>query len=163
MAGPTAALTIVRARLDDPHARTLIDQVQAEYIEIYGGADLAPIDASQFEPPHGMFLLGYLTGEPVAMGGWRLHGAEHRQTAGSAEIKRMFVAGAGRRRGLARTLLAELEATARAAGTPRLILETGYKQPAAIALYRAAGYRDIAPFGYYADAPGSVHLAKDLG
>jgi GNAT superfamily N-acetyltransferase len=155
-------LTIVRARLDDPDAQLLIAQVQAEYVRIYGGADLAPIDATEFLPPDGTFLVGYLGDSPVAMGGWRRHGPEHPETAGSAEIKRMFVTEAGRGRGLARAVLAELERTAQAAGVRRIVLETGYKQPAAIALYRSAGYDDITPFGYYADTPGSVHLAKVL-
>jgi hypothetical protein len=44
-----------------------------------------------------------------------------------------------------------------------MILETGTVLPEAVALYRSAGYTDIAPFGYYADACLSVYLGKPLG
>jgi hypothetical protein len=43
-----------------------------------------------------------------------------------------------------------------------VVLETGRAQPEAIALYASSGYEPIAPFGYYADAPGAVHLGKSL-
>ena len=113
-------------------------------------------EASLGGEPHGLFLVGYLDGTPVATGGWRRHG-EH-----DAEIKRMYVNAAARGRGLARAVLAELEETARAAGLHRLVLETGDEQPEAIALYRSSGYTPVTPFGYYADAPESVHLGKIL-
>ncbi|MGP4004195.1 GNAT family N-acetyltransferase, partial [Streptomyces sp. 8N706] len=68
-----------------------------------------------------------------------------------------------RRRGCARTLLAELEKAALAAGRRRLVLETGIKQPEAVALYESAGYSGVPPFGYYADDPDTLHLGKALG
>jgi GNAT superfamily N-acetyltransferase len=140
---------------DDPDASKLISEVQQEYVVRYGGPDGTPIDAAQFTPPAGLFLVGYTGGEPVACGGWRTHGTD-------AEIKRMYVTPAARHRGLARQLLAELERTAAAAGHRRIILETGFAQPEAIALYRSSGYAPIAPFGHYADTSGSVHLGKEL-
>jgi GNAT superfamily N-acetyltransferase len=106
-------------------------------------------------PPDGCFLVAYLDGVAVACAGWRNHGPD-------AELKRMFVAPVARGRGLARAVLEVVEQTARAAGRRRVILETGDKQPEAIALYRSAGYTDIPNFGYYADEPGCVCLAKAL-
>ena len=140
----------------DPDASKLIADVQQEYVVRYGGPDGTPVDPAEFTPPSGLFLVGYLDGVPVASGGWRSHGDD-------AEIKRMYVVAAARHRGLARQLLAELERTAAAAGHHRIILESGSAQPEAIALYRSSGYRPIAPFGHYADAPGAVHLGKQLG
>ena len=67
-----------------------------------------------------------------------------------------------RRRGLARLLVAAIERSAAEAGRKRLILETGLRQPEAVAMYRALGYRSVAPFGCYADAEGSLHLGKEL-
>ena len=141
---------------DHPDAALLIAEVQQEYVVRYGDVDLTPVDPAEFAAPHGLFLVGYLDGTPVATGGWRRHG-EH-----DAEIKRMYVNAAARGRGLARAVLAELEETARAAGLHRLVLETGDEQPEAIALYRSSGYTPVTPFGYYADAPESVHLGKIL-
>ena len=142
---------------DHPDAARLIAEVQQEYVVRYGGEDGTPVDLAEFAPPRGLFLVGYLGEEPVACGGWRSHGA-----GASAEIKRMFVARTARRRGLARAMLAELERTAAAAGHSRMILETGSRQPEAVALYRSAGYTDVPAFGYYADAPLSIHLGKPL-
>jgi ribosomal protein S18 acetylase RimI-like enzyme len=74
----------------------------------------------------------------------------------------MYVAPRGRRLGLARTMLAHLEETARAAGARAMVLETGLRQPEAIALYLSAGYVEIAKFGFYKDAPLSRCLARSL-
>jgi GNAT superfamily N-acetyltransferase len=82
--------------------------------------------------------------------------------AGLGEIKRMYVVDGHRRRGLSRLLLAELEATARAAGLGRLRLETGYAQPEAIALYETSGYRPVEKFGVYRDEPGARCYGKTL-
>jgi GNAT superfamily N-acetyltransferase len=136
-------------------ARRLIEEVQQEYVQRYGGRDESPIDPADFVLPNGLFLVGYLNEQAVACGGWRARGTD-------AEIKRMYVRQNARRTGLARAILAELERTALAAGQHRMILETGRKQPEAVALYRSAGYCDITPFGYYVDAPLSIHLGKTL-
>lgn len=74
----------------------------------------------------------------------------------------MFVRPAYRGRGLARAVLADLEITAAQAGRGRMVLETGVRQPAAIALYIGAGYTPMAPFGTYRDAEGSRHYSKSL-
>lgn len=74
----------------------------------------------------------------------------------------MYVREDYRRRGLAKSVLSHLEDSARAHGFDRLVLETGHILPEAVALYRAAGYEDVPPFGYYSDPAGSAHLGKVL-
>lgn len=146
-------------------AQLLIAQVQAEYVRIYGGADASPVQEAEFSPPRGFFAVGYLDGRPVAMGGWRLHGPDHRQTSWAwpaAELKRMYVEPDARGAGFARAMLAFLEGTAGRTGARWLLLETGPKQPEAIALYRSAGYHEVPAFGYYADNGQSLHLGKEL-
>lgn len=142
----------------------MIDEVQLEYVERYGGPDGTPLDPTMFEPPTGSFFVGYLDAEPVATGAWRRHPAipEHPGLP-TAEIKRMYVAPRGRKRGLARRILAHLEATAAAAGTRVMILETGTMQPEAIALYESSGYTAVGGFGHYRDSPMSRCFAKPLG
>ena len=140
---------------DHPEAARLIAGVQQEYVVRYGGEDRTPVDLAEFAPPRGLFLVGYEGTAAVACGGWRTHGAD-------AEIKRMYVTRAARGRGLARLMLAELERTACAAGHRRVILETGDKQPEAVALYRSAGYTEIPAFGYYSCSPDSMHFGKQL-
>jgi GNAT superfamily N-acetyltransferase len=147
---------IEAARLDDPVVKDLIELIQGEYVVRYGGRDEAPIDAEEFAPPRGLFLLATLDGEPAGCGGWRDLGD------GRAEIKRMFTVATARNRGVARAVLAEIERTAAAAGIRELVLETGTVQPEAIALYLSAGYDPIAGFGYYAGAPQSRAFGKRL-
>jgi GNAT superfamily N-acetyltransferase len=140
---------------DSAVASELIEEVQQEYVVRYGGPDDSAVDPAEFAPPKGLFLVGYDDEAAVVCAGWRSHGTH-------AEVKRMYVRKAARGRGFARAMLAELERTALAAGHDRMILETGSRQPEAVALYRSAGYTDSTPFGHYADAPLAVHLAKDL-
>ena len=114
--------------------------------------------------PLGAFLVGYLDGEPVATGAWRRRDdVAWAGTTATAEVKRMYVAPRARGRGLARALLAHLEATATQAGAEVMVLETGERQPEAIALYESVGYRRIAGFGFYRDAPLSRCYARPLG
>jgi GNAT superfamily N-acetyltransferase len=151
-------LAFTPTRYDDPVATALIEEIQATYVRRYGGADRTPVHPEEFAPPTGLFLVGRLDGVPMSCGGWRLVPGE----AGLAEIKRMYVAEAYRRRGLARVVLAELEATARAAGVTRIRLETGHRQPEAMALYESSGYTRIDNYGIYREHPASTCFAKNL-
>lgn len=141
---------------DGPSATALTAAVQQEYVSRYGGPDETPVDASEFAPPGGRFLVGYLDGAPVAMGGLR------RVDGDTVEIKRMYVAPECRGRGFARVVLARLEDLAREIGATRVILETGQKQPEAMALYESSGYERIEPFGHYRCEPLSLSYGKPL-
>lgn len=149
-------LEIRRLPYDSATAVTLTDAVQAEYVVRYGGVDTTPVAAQEFAPPHGEFLVAFLNGEPVGSAGFRS------VAPGDAEIKRMYVTPAARGRGIARRLLAALEQSATAAGCHRMILETGSKQPEALALYESSGYGAVPAFGTYRCAPGARHLGKAL-
>jgi ribosomal protein S18 acetylase RimI-like enzyme len=78
------------------------------------------------------------------------------------EIKRMYVEPAFRGRGIGRRILAALEERGREAGYKRMWLETGTSQPEAVSLYEAAGYRRIAPYGFYRFDPRSLCYEKVL-
>jgi GNAT superfamily N-acetyltransferase len=160
-------LEIVRVGYGHPDAMLLIGEVQAEYVLRYGGPDATPLDPLMFEPPLGSFYVGYLeldgARRPVATGAWRRHHeVEAFGTRNTAEVKRMYVVPAARARGLARVMLAHLEAAAAAAGAEAMILETGSAQPEAIALYESSGYTPIPGFGFYKDAPLSRCFARVL-
>ena len=149
-----------------PDVVALTDAVQAHYKELYGGpGDESPVEAADFEAPTGHFVVGYLEGLPVAMGGWRRLGDRPGlPSSNAAEIKRMYVAPSTRGRGLSRVVLAELEASARAAGVDWLVLETGRPQATAIGLYLASGYTEVAgaPYGNYVVHPDAVHLGRSI-
>ena len=152
---------IRRAPITHADAARLVEEVQGEYVVRYGGRDDTPIDPTMFEDPIGSFFVGYLDGEPVATGAWRLRrDVEALGSSRSAEIKRMYVVPAARGRALARAMLAHLETTAREAGAEVMILETGNAQPEAIALYESSGYTAIPGFGHYKNAPENRCFAR---
>ncbi|MFG2293757.1 GNAT family N-acetyltransferase [Streptomyces sp. NPDC048603] len=150
---------------DHPDAVRLNDEVQIEYRQRYQGeGDATRLDPAMFEPPRGRYLLAYdPAGLPLASGSWRSQEKnDWGYSDGDAEIKRMYVIPGARGRGLARRILAELEADARAAGRTRMVLETGDQQPEAIALYLSSGYEMCPKFGYYREYENSRCMAKPL-
>jgi GNAT superfamily N-acetyltransferase len=150
-------LFIRALRYADPVVRALESELQLDYAERYGDPDEGPIFPEEFTPPEGLFLVGFVGNEPVATGGFRKH------SDGVAEIKRMYVAHEHRGGGHARRLLAELEAHAVRAGYTSVVLETGLKQPEAMALYQSSGYTPTEPYGYYSEAEFSRFFTKNLG
>ena len=156
---------IRRVPFDHPDAVKLNDQVQAEYHVRYGdGGDATELAPADFAPPNGVYLIAYDEWDsPVATGGWRAQDTNGEGNLdGDAELKRMYVIEQMRGRGLARRVLAALEEDARAAGRLRMVLETGIKQPEAIALYTSSGYEPCVKFGYYRHFEDSRCFAKAL-
>ncbi|MBL7923068.1 MAG: GNAT family N-acetyltransferase [Bacteroidia bacterium] len=100
-------------------------------------------------------VLACVEGEAVACGAFKPY------EAGTVEIKRMFVKKDFRRRGLAGKVLGELEAWAAEEGYTSAVLETGKKQPEAIALYLRCGYRIIPNYGQYEGVENSVCMKKE--
>lgn len=149
-------LTLRDVRYDDPLALALIDEIQAEMVQRYGGPDETVVDPTEFAPPYGVFVVAEVRGTVVGCAGLRRHSSEE------VELKRMYVRAGYRRRGLARALLARLEDRARTLGFTRLVLETGTAQPEAMALYESAGYQRITGFGHYRDYDESRSYAKDF-
>ncbi|SFL86657.1 GNAT family N-acetyltransferase [Geodermatophilus ruber] len=137
-------LAVVRAHPHDALAAPLFAELTAEYDsrygDLFGGAaeELTRYPAAEFLPPDGELLLLVEDGVPVAGGAYRRH-----DDPGTAEVKRMWTATAHRRRGLARQVLAELEARATARGYTRMYLTTGPRQPEAKSLYLAAGWTPL--------------------
>ena len=130
----------------------LLDELAARY----GAPDPDAPDPDELAPPHGVFVVAHLDGVPVGCGGLR------RLADGVGEVKRMYVTPPARRRGVARAVLHELHRRAGARGHRRLVLETGVRQPEAIALYTSAGYAAIPPYGPYEEHATSRCYAIDL-
>ena len=78
------------------------------------------------------------------------------------EIKRMFVLPMYRKKGLATKILYQLEIWAKESGYKKCVLETGLRQPEAIALYRKNKYQQIPNYGQYAGVKNSVCFEKRL-
>jgi putative acetyltransferase len=80
----------------------------------------------------------------------------------SMEVKRMFVQPGQRGTGIASKILSALETWASELGYKKCILETGKKQPEAIALYQKNGYSVIDNYGQYAGKENSICFEKKL-
>jgi GNAT superfamily N-acetyltransferase len=142
-----------------PSATRLIAELSAELARLYdrtgdGPGHFRPQDALA---PGGIFLIGWLDGQPVACGAIRP--VEH----DVGEVKRMYVRPEARGRGFSKRVLAVLEAVARESGYHALILETGERQPEAIRLYEGAGYARTEPFGVYLESEHSLSFRKAIG
>jgi putative acetyltransferase len=80
----------------------------------------------------------------------------------SMEVKRMYTLPGSRGQGIASQILAELERWAAELSYEKCLLETGKRQPEAIALYKKRGYRLIPNYGQYAGVENSVCFEKVL-
>ena len=101
-------------------------------------------------------VVAYQTDEPVGCGAFKPFETD------AVEIKRMFVQPAHRGQGVAQGVLAELEKWAAELGYAAYVLETGQKQPEAIALYKRSGYALTPNYGQYVGVENSVCMRKTL-
>jgi GNAT superfamily N-acetyltransferase len=84
-------------------------------------------------------------------------------SSSTVEIKRMFTVPQKRGLGYASLILKELEEWAIALHYSTIVLETGKRQPEAIALYQKNGYTITANYGQYIGIENSVCFEKKTG
>ncbi|MFJ8794280.1 GNAT family N-acetyltransferase [Streptomyces sp. NPDC102462] len=149
--------SVTAAPYDHPDARRLTQALRAEQLGLYGFADDPDTTPeADFDPP-GLFLIAHVGEEAVGCGGVRLLD-EH-----TAEIKRMYVSGEARGYGIGQRLLAHLERHAASRGATRIMLETGRRNTAALALYRRAGYLPCPSYVAGRDPRVNRAMTKPLG
>jgi putative acetyltransferase len=90
-------------------------------------------------------------------------GAVKQYSDDTMEVKRMYTLPEHRKKGVAQNILSELEIWSKELGYKRCILETGKRQPDAIALYKKQGYVSIPNYGQYVGMDNSVCFEKQLG
>lgn len=123
-------------------------ELDARFDSGFEAARSLPAEPDELRPPRGLLLVATVRGRPIGCGAVKLHGAE------PAELKRMWVDPEARGLGVGARLLAELEARAAERGATAARLETNRALSEAIALYRARGYTEVAPFN---DEPYADH------
>jgi GNAT superfamily N-acetyltransferase len=143
---PPSKVTFDAVPRDDP----VVLDIYADFIREADGpldpdvidveAEIAAGPPANLDPPDGVMLLARVDGDPAAIGGVR-----HLDTA-IAEVKSMYVVPAYRAAGLAGRLLDELHAVAREHGCRAARLDTSAYLSAAVALYRSAGYLEVADY-----------------
>lgn len=150
------AISIAPEDPRQPEVRQLIALSDDYLVALYPSASNHLVGVVALAAPSAVFLVARVDGEALGAIAFRPIAPDH------AEMKRMFVRADARGRGLGRRLLEALEDAARSRQITRISLETGIRQPEAIALYRASGYRECPPFGSYAPDPLSLFMTKRL-
>lgn len=122
-------ITIIRTNSENSDFQTLVVSLDAE-LQIRDGAEHSFY--AQFNKIDNLseVIVAYL--DEIAVG----CGAIKPYSDQTVEVKRMFVKLENRGKGMAGKILAELETWAKELNFVECILETGFKQPEAIALYK---------------------------
>ena len=146
---------IKRTSSDDADFIQLVKSLDAELAKIDGDehrfyAQYNTIDAIK----HAVVL--YVDEIPVSCGAIKQFEPDR------MEVKRMYTMVPFRGKGFAAQVLHALEKWAAELGYSKCILETGKRQPDAIALYKKSGYRIIDNYGQYAGVENSVCFEKLL-
>jgi len=151
----SSALTVTT---DDPNgevATRLIHDLCSE-LSVRYGTPPSPFSPDEALAPGTTFVVARLGGQPIGCGALR------RIDETTAEVKRMYVAPAGRRRGIARRILQALEELAAGFNYRTIRLQTGLEQPEAIRFYESSGYHRTAAYGYHVGDPLSLCFEKAM-
>ena len=153
--GAEKMMKVVTLDNHDPRAIALEQEMQWQYVEMYGEPDQDP-DNSMYTARK---VLALESGDELvgicAWGTW---------PNGDGKIRLIYVPPAHRRQGFAEMLLRAAEEQMREAGIQRARFESGPDQEPAHRMYDNNGYERLSEgFGYYKDAEGSVFFGKDLG
>lgn len=149
---------VIRVAWEHPDAVSLRDAMTSEVAALYlEERSSSNRDGSMAIDPASIVMTGlvYVGDKPVAHVALRRLGED-------LEIKRMYILPGHRGRGLAGKLIDEAEKAAREEGAHRVILHTGTRQDAAIALYVKHGYTGIPLYPPYVDLPHSLCFEKVL-
>lgn len=169
--GAAAGLRLITVPWDDPRGVAMREAMTTEMAAVYADVPVSvpagqdPVEfgrrraeALSIDPASVVTTVLVVDGDgvPLAHGVLRRLGEEW-------EVKRVLVADGLRGRGIGAMTMAGLESAALDDGADRVILQTGLRQPDAVALYRRIGYQPIPLYEPYTWAlPGTIAFAKPL-
>src|SRR5437667_8726852 len=136
MIGPT----VTHIATPNEDVRMLIAELEDTLSAQYPPENRHGLPLEAIFQPHVRFFVATLDGVPVGCGGVALFD-------GFAEVKRMSVRPVARGQGVARAILARIDAEVRDANLPVLRLESGDRQTESLCLYYHYGFTDSPPFG----------------
>ena len=148
-------ITIKRTNSDDPNFQELVKLLDLELQERDGEEHVFYATLNKTNTLN-YVVVAYDQDEAIGCGALRNYSND------TMEVKRMFVPLNKRGQGIASTVLAALETWCRELGIKKCVLETGKKQPEAIALYKKNHYNIIPNFGKYEGVENSVCFEKEL-
>ncbi len=147
--------TIIHTDSTNPHFAELVKALDSELAERDGNLHGFYSQYNKIDAIKQVVVL-YHNNLPVACGAIKPYADK------TAEVKRMYTLPEYRGKGLAAQVLAALEQWAAQLGYTTCILETGIRQPEAIALYKKCGYHLIPNYGQYAGVDNSVCFEKQV-
>jgi GNAT superfamily N-acetyltransferase len=146
-------MKLIKTNSSNPHFQTLVQALDKDLAQRDGEnhgfyAQFNKIDKIQHA------IVAYEQEQPVACGAIKAFDAN------AMEVKRMYVLPEKRGQGFAQQVLQALENWAKELGYAKCVLETGKRQPEAIALYTKCGYHIIENYGQYKGIENSVCFEK---
>lgn len=148
-------ITLLRTNSENPDFIHLVKHLDAD-LAIRDGVDHSFYNQFNKIDSIRHAVVAYENNKPISCG------AIKEFTADAMEVKRMYTLPEGRGKGIATTVLIELERWATELSYKKCVLETGKKQPEAIALYEKNRYKPIPNYGQYAGVDNSVCFEKLL-
>ena len=148
-------LRLQRTTATDPDFVALVRQLDA-YLAVTDGDEHAFYDQYNQLDAIRHAVVAYRGSVPVGCG------AIKHFSPMAMEVKRMYVAPAARRQGVAASVLQALEVWVAELGYAECMLETGLRQVEAVDFYAAQGYQRIPNYGQYAEMANSVCFGKTL-
>lgn len=138
-----------------PDLHRMIGELDKALSLLYPSEGIFGVDFDSPAVRNMSFVVAYIQDEPVGCGGLR-------PLDGFCELKRFYVSPLHRRKGIATAMLRYFIEQAKADGFTCMRLETGPKQPDAIALYKRAGFYEIGLYGPYTCSDFSTCFEKML-
>lgn len=148
-------ITIKRTTSDDKNFQELVKLLDLELQERDGEEHLFYATLNKTNTLNHV-IVAYDQDQPIGCGALRAYSKD------TMEVKRMFVPLHQRGQGIASTILTALEIWCKELNIKKCVLETGKKQPEAIALYKKNQYKIIPNFGKYEGVENSVCFEKEL-
>jgi putative acetyltransferase len=142
-------IALERATAPTPEIVALLDALNRALDVGYSPDQKHALSVDQLFQPNIRFFVAHLDGAAVACGGIGFYD-------GYAELKRMYAKPEVRGKGVAKAVLARLEAEARGAGLALVRIETGNLQHEAMRFYEREGYAKSSAFGPYAAMPANA-------
>ncbi|KAB1657994.1 GNAT family N-acetyltransferase [Pseudoclavibacter chungangensis] len=158
------SIDIHRIGWADSRGRSLRAAFDAEMDERYDDGPMTETQAIRLDNVFGVdergivcAFLALVDGVPAG------HGALFRRPeAGTFEVRKVFVLQRVRGLGVGHRIMTAIEAHAAELGATRLVLDTGPRQPDAVALYESHGFERTTPFPPYDTMPDAICFAKTL-
>lgn len=148
-------LTLLRTNSGNIHFKNLVILLNAD-LQIRNGEEQAFYDKFNKSDTIKNVVICFFKNEAISCGGFKEYDNE------TVEIKRMFVQENCRGKAVATIVLKELESWAAELNYTNTVLETGKKQPEAIALYLKNGYAVTKNYGQYENVDNSICMMKKI-